>query len=124
MLVSASNLAVPVTNSLTTLLEILSLTGIHRIWIEIKPTVHDFNAFAVQGKFHPSGDYVTLANAAADFAVPSDPILKAIGTLVTLAADATGSLCLNTTALHSLRIQASSASATGTLVDIYANASS
>lgn len=124
MLVSASNLAVAVTDALTTLLEIKSLTGVHRLWVEIKPTVHDFNHFEVQVKTHPDGDYITLASVAADYAVPSDPILKAVGALVTLAAAATGLLGINTSALYSLRLQASSASAMGTLVDIYANASS
>ena len=124
ILVSASNLAVPVTNSLTTLLEIASLNNVHRLWMDFAVTVHDLNAFAIQGKFHPSGSYRTLANAAAQFTSPTGVIFGASKDMTTCAAASNGWVCVDTTGLTSLRVQASSASASGTLVDIYAGASS
>jgi hypothetical protein len=124
--VSLTNLAKALTATLSegTLLEIASLTGVRRLWASFSVTVHDLNAFAVQAKFHPSGPYVTVRSAAGDFTTPKGILIDASGDLTILAANATGWLDLDVTGMQAVRIQAKSASATGTLVDVYANASS
>ena len=122
MKVDAKSLAVAGTGALATLLEVLSLAGIRRFWAEIKPTVNAFTAFQVQAKFHPDGGYITIASVAADFTSPGGVIVGASGDLTILAAGATGWLSVDVAGMHALRLRFTGAS--GTLVDVYAGASS
>lgn len=118
--VAADNLAVEITDSLTVLLELNDLRNIKRLFMAFVLTVHDLNAFAVQVKFHPMGPWVTILSAAGDFTSPGGLVVGASGDLTTLAAAATGWLSLDVTGLQALRIRGSSASASGTLCDVYA----
>lgn len=125
VIVGAKSLAIPITTVLSagTLLELLSLNGVRRVWASFLLSVHALNAFAVQAKFHPDGAYVTIASAAGDYTSPGGIIVGASGDLTSLSA-ANGWISVDTTGLCGLRIQASSASASGTLCDMYANGSS
>lgn len=119
----AKNLAVPVTNALTTLLELTNINGVKRLWAEFLPTVHNFNAFEIQVKLHEDAPaYISLYTTG--YASPAGILVAASGALDTLASGSTGWFGLDVNGLYAVRVQASSASAAGTLVDAYANASS
>ena len=117
------NLAVAVTNALSTLLEATELSSITKLAASFGLTVHAFNAFQVQAKFGVNAPYVTIASLTADYTTPKGFILAASGDLTALAIGATGFIEIDTTGMSSLRIQASSASASGTLCDVNANGS-
>lgn len=126
VIVATKSLAIPVTNSLTTLLEILTLNGIKRLWAAFYPTVHDFNAFQIQGRFHADETtYRTIYSTSGQYTSPAGILVATGADMTALAAAATtGWLALDVAGLVGLRFQASSASASGTLVDAYANGSS
>ena len=75
----------------------------------------NLSAFAVQVRFHESGDYQTIASIAGDFTSPTGFIWAASGSLVTLAKNTNGWLVLKGMAtVEALRIQATAAAATTT----------
>ncbi len=121
-LLTAKNLAVAVAGTGNTDLLEFICAGIEQIGVEIKPTVHALDAFLIQAKFHPSGDYVTLYSSAGSFTSPAGLLLGASGDLTILAAAATGWFILDTRGLYAVRVQCSGA-ADGTLVDVYAGGS-
>lgn len=101
----------------TVLLDLI-VKGLAWLAVEVKPTVNDLDAFVVEGKFHPSGDWVTITNAVT--ATPAGLILAASATLATLAADATGWFTMDVRGLWGVRISASGSVADTTAVDTYA----
>lgn len=124
---AAQNLAVAITNVLGTVLELYNFHNVKRIWAMFALTVHDLNAFSVQVKFHADGAWITILSQSGDFTSPGGILVGASsdagtpgasGDLTTLAASKTGWLGLDVVGLHGLRIQVSSASASGTLVDV------
>jgi len=78
-----------------------------------------FDAFIVQGKMHPGGNYVNILSAAGDYTTPAGIVVDASGDLTTLAAGATGWLIIDVIGFYQVKIQASSAVGT-TTCDVYA----
>lgn len=80
-----------------------------------------FDAFQIRAVMHASGEEVTLATLAADFATPLFPLRRAVGTPVTLANAATAALFLSVAGIKRIRLYASAATGAGT-ADIYGQA--
>jgi hypothetical protein len=88
----------------------LDTTQVARLALEIKNTGGAaFDAFLVQGKAHPDGDYVTLLSAGADFTSPAGIVVDASGDLTVLASAGTGWLILDCLAFSKIKLVASSA---------------
>lgn len=104
------------TSGLQTVLELKHLTT-EELAIEVaNSNDQNLSAFAVQVRFHESGDYQTIASLAADFTSPQGFMWAASGSLVTLAKNTNGWMVLKGFGVvESLRIQATAAAATTTL---------
>jgi len=96
----------------------LTVKGLAHLGVQINPTVNDLDAFVVEAKFHPSGDWVSLYTAITS--TPAGLILAASGTLASLAAAATGWFIMDVRGLYGVRISASGSVNDLTAVDIYA----
>lgn len=118
-IVSAYRTGISVPASGNTILLTIPVESCETMGVEVKPTVNALDAFIIEAKFHPGGDFVTLYSAAGDFTSPAGLVIGASGDLTALAAAATGWVILDTRGLYAVRISASGA-ADGTLVDIYA----
>lgn len=105
--VLASNVGVSVPSVGNTVLLDIPAEDIFEVGIEILPTVQALDAFIVQGKFSPDGDFSTLYDAPGDFNAPSGLVLDASGNLTAQGAGTTGWLLLNVRPLYSVRILAS-----------------
>lgn len=92
---------------LTTLLELVDVGDLVRIFFQMDVTVAALDAFQVQGKFHEGGAYVALYSAAAAFTSPAGLIVGASGDLTAQGAGTTGWFVMEVRGLKSLRIQAS-----------------
>ena len=96
----------------------LTVQGLAHLGVEIKPTVNDLDAFVVEAKFHPGGDWVSLYTAITS--TPAGLILAASGTLASLAAAATGWFIMDVRGLYGVRVSASGSVNNLTAVDTYA----
>ena len=107
---------IPATGN-TVLLD-LTVAGLAHLGVQINPTVNNLDAFVVEAKFHPSGDWVSLYTAITS--TPAGLILAASGTLASLAAAATGWFIMDVRGLYGVRISASGTVNDLTAVDTYA----
>ena len=95
---------------------------VEKVSFQIDNTVQALDEFVVMGRVHPDAAYQTFASVAGDFSSPSGRILSASGALVTLAAGASGRFDMDTSGLHSVRIEASAA-VNSAVASIYASGS-
>lgn len=105
----------------TNLLLELDVTGMAHLAVEVKPTVRALDAFVVDAKFHPSGDWVTITSAITS--TPAGLILAASGTLASLGAAATGWFIMDVRGLVGVRVSVSGTIDDTGLVTAYAHAS-
>lgn len=104
----------------TNLLLELDVTGLEHLSVEVKPTVRTLDAFVVDAKFHPKGDWVTITNAITS--TPAGLILAASGTLASLAAAAIGWFIMDVRGLVGVRVSVSGTVDDTGLVTAYAHA--
>lgn len=117
-----ADVAVPAAGN-TDLLD-MDVSQVARLALEIRNTgANAFDAFIVQGKFHPDGAYVTILSAAADYTAPAGIVVDASGDLTVLAAGATGWLILDALAFIKLKVQASANVAGATTAGVFAGGS-
>ncbi len=84
-----------------------------KLGVEIALTGQNFDQFSIQARFHGSGSYQTLFDAAADFLSPSGVLIGASGDLTTIAAAASGWFLMDVGAIESIRLQAACAADNG-----------
>lgn len=98
--------AIPATGN-TTILE-MDVSQLARLALEIiNPGGNAFDVFRVDGKVHPSGNYVNLLAVTADYTTPAGIVVDASGDLTVLGAGATGWLILDVLGFNKIRLQAS-----------------
>ncbi len=93
----------------TTTLCTLITEHMERLWVEIANVAQAFDAFAIQGRLHEDGSFLTLFDAAGDFTSPAGILIGASGDLTTLAAGGSGWLCLDVLGIQAVRLTASAA---------------
>lgn len=101
----------------TTIKRIPIPPGATWLGVEIKnshATSVAFDTFIITRRFHASGNWETIANAAGDFTSPQSPIIEASASPVTLAQNALVYLRIQVEATESVRFQASGAAAEST----------
>lgn len=88
----------------------LDVSQVARLAIEIKNEgANAFDAFLVQGKVHPDGNYVPLLSVASDYTTPAGIVVDASGDLTALGAGVTGWLILDVLGFNKIKLQASAA---------------
>jgi hypothetical protein len=90
----------------TTVLELMTL-GLKRIAAEFSNVGFVLDAFIIQAKFHPDGDYRTIYSAAGAYTSPAGLLVAASGDLTVLADAATGWFILDVIGVFAIRVQAS-----------------
>jgi hypothetical protein len=85
----------------------LSTLGLERIAAEFTNAGFALDAFIIQAKFHPGGDYRTIYSTAGAFTSPAGLLVAASGDLTVLADAATGWFILDVTGIYAIRVQAS-----------------
>lgn len=103
-----------------TTLATIDTSMIDRLVIEVGVITQAFDAFAVAAQVAGSPNFVTIASIAGDFSTPVSPMVRAVGTPVTLAAGATALLVLDVRGISAVRIQASAA-VDGAVATLYAS---
>lgn len=84
-----------------------------RLWVSFVLGTANLSAFTVEFKVHPSGDWLTIASAAADYTTPEGPVLGASGDLTTAAFGATVHwINLDVQAVYAVRLRAAGTSST------------
>lgn len=73
-----------------------------------------FDAFLIQYQYHPAGDFVTVASAAADWTTPNWPVLGKTATPVTLAAAGEVGMVLDVRGVYAVKVLASGNAAEST----------
>lgn len=104
-----------------TILEVVGLDFATQFCCAVTPGTNAFDVCIISVKFHPDGPYVVIANQATDFTSPTGLMVKASGSLVTLAAASTGWFILNISGVCSVKVEASAGTGAGT-ADVYASA--
>lgn len=108
--------AVTVTTGLTQLCE-YDASDVMSIGIAVENTGVAFNAFELSVKAHQDdAAWTVIASAAGDFSTPVYPLRRTVGTPVTLASGAKGTLLLDTQHLARVRLRASVAATTTSAV--------
>jgi hypothetical protein len=92
---------------------VISTKEFERLWITFVVGAANLSAFSVDFRVHPAGDWVAIANVAADFTTPEGPVLGASGDLTTAAFGATVHfVSLDVQAVESVRLRAAGTSST------------
>jgi hypothetical protein len=118
--VYASNPSVTVAQAgLTTILEVPEIADTVRCFCQIDAGSQALDAFEIQVKVHPDGDWVALYNASGDFTTPAGLLVGASGDLTGLALSTTGWFIMETRGLYGIRLQASCDNAAGSVCDVY-----
>ena len=73
------------------------------------------DAFTVAYMYHPSGGWITVASAGADYTTPNDPVIKASGDLTALLTNTSGWAILDIRGAYGVRFAASGAVGNATL---------
>lgn len=89
-----------------------------RLCVQVKVANQALDAFLVQARFHPGGDFLTLYSLATDFTTPKGIMIGCSGDL-TAQGVGNGWLILDVTALDAIKLLASSANVAGSAVTIF-----
>ena len=106
-----------------TLDEVLTIPvdGIRTIAVQIAPTVRALDQFAIKGKFHRDGAFVTLFSAAGDYTSPAGLMIDASWDLTAQGAATIGWFIMDVRGLYEVQILVSGTVDGTGLIDIYAN---
>lgn len=119
---AVAGVAVPASGN-TDIVE-FDVTQISRLALElINGGANALDAFIIQGKVNPAGNYVTLLSAASDYTSPAGIVVDASGDLTVLAGGATGWLILDVLAFAKIRVQASANVSGATTLSVNAGGS-
>ena len=105
-----------------TTLAVIDVSLGERLVIEVGVITQALDAFIVQARVAGSPNYITVASAAGDYSAPVSPMVRVVGTPVTLAAAATALLIMDVRSFVDVRLQASAA-VDGAVATVFASLS-
>jgi len=95
---------------------------VERLVIEVGVITQALDAFIVQARVAGSPNFITVASVALDYSSPVSPLIRVVGTPVTLAAGTTALLIMDVRSFNEIRLQASAA-VDGAVATVFASAS-
>jgi len=113
-----------VSNSGLTQVMVINTTPMKRVSITCKATGQALSAFALAAS--PDNNFanpVTFASLAADYSTPVAPVIRTVGTPVTLAAAATAMVVVDVGGFDNLYVYATSGNAAGTQLQCWSSGS-